>query len=868
MEPMRTDAPDAATRDSGAGDTQARTAALPAVPGYELDELIGRGGMGDVYRARDRELDREVAVKILQAQYPADSPTAVRFLAEAKITGQLQHPGVPAVYRVAALPDGRPFLAMKLIKGCTLDRLLKAGSAVNHLAIMEAVAQAVGYAHAHGVIHRDLKPQNVMVGAFGEVQVMDWGLAKVLTASREPQRAAVDPEATTAQTVIRTGRDSDFTQAGSVLGTPAYMPPEQAAGETGRVGPASDVFGLGALWCKVLTGDPPFGGPDADAVRRNALRGKTDEALARLAGSGADPEAVALCKRCLAVEPQDRPADANAVAHAVAALRVAAEERARQAELSRARAEVAAAEQAKRRRVVQRAAAAVAAVLLVGVAGTGLGFWREAQQRQQAEAKSALANAVKEFLQRDVLLLADPATQQREGADLHYDADVRLRDVVLRAADKIEGKFPDRPLVEAEIRHTLGYTLLGMGQPDLAAKQFERVLVLRREHLGAHHRETCLTMNNLAASYADLGRQAEALKLREETLALTKAKLGPDHADTLRCLHNLANSYIALGRHADGLKLIEETVALQHAKLGPDHPDTLRGMNNLAVGYFALRRHGDALKLHEETLGLRKAKLGPNHPDTLRSMFNLANSYAALGRHADAVKLHEETLALRKAKLGPDHLDTLASTLNLANSYLALGRHADALKFHQETLTLRKAKLGPDHPDTLLSEWGVIESLLAVKRSADALPRIDALLARADTAAAAGKRPHPRIVPNMCYLRMRIHRVAGDAAGCRATAEIWERRGPRAAVELYDAACHRAVAAAVQAGLKGDESARLAREDADRAMAWLTKAVAAGYSNRAHMEKDTDLDFLRSRVDFQRLLAGLSQAKAAAQSKK
>src|SRR5262245_5028171 len=145
MEPTPTDAPELATHPAAVGDTQAATAAPPAVPGYELDRLIGRGGMGDVWRARDLELGREVAVKVLQEQYAADSPTAGRFLEEARITGQLQHPGIPAVYRVARLPDGRPFLAMKLIKGRTLAELLRAGGAVSHLAVIEAVAQAVGY---------------------------------------------------------------------------------------------------------------------------------------------------------------------------------------------------------------------------------------------------------------------------------------------------------------------------------------------------------------------------------------------------------------------------------------------------------------------------------------------------------------------------------------------------------------------------------------------------------------------------------------------------------------------------------------------------------------------------------------------------
>src|SRR5262249_15624581 len=155
-------------------------------------------GMGVVYRARDTALERDVAVKFLSERFAPDSPAAQRFLNEARITGQLQHPGIPAVHQVGSLPDGRPFLAMKLIKGCTVEERVKGRSGRSArrgrlLAVFEAACQAVGYAHAHRVIHRDLKPANVMVGAFGEVQVMDWGLAKVLR--EEAPAAAAEPPA-------------------------------------------------------------------------------------------------------------------------------------------------------------------------------------------------------------------------------------------------------------------------------------------------------------------------------------------------------------------------------------------------------------------------------------------------------------------------------------------------------------------------------------------------------------------------------------------------------------------------------------------------------------------------------------------------
>src|SRR5262249_24346358 len=151
------------------------------------------GGMGVVYRARELALDRHVAVKVLQDRYALDSSFARRFTDEARITAQLQHPGVPAVYEVGTLPDGRPFLAMKLIKGGTLADLparrpAPAADRGSVVAIFEQVCQAVAYAHSLRVIHRDLKPSNVMVGKFGEVQVMDWGLAKVLPADAQSGR--------------------------------------------------------------------------------------------------------------------------------------------------------------------------------------------------------------------------------------------------------------------------------------------------------------------------------------------------------------------------------------------------------------------------------------------------------------------------------------------------------------------------------------------------------------------------------------------------------------------------------------------------------------------------------------------------------
>jgi tetratricopeptide (TPR) repeat protein len=273
-------------------------------------------------------------------------------------------------------------------------------------------------------------------------------------------------------------------------------------------------------------------------------------------------------------------------------------------------------------------------------------------------------------------------------------------------------------------------------------------------------------------------------------------------------------------------------------------------MSNLANSYDALGRHADALKLREQTLALQKTRLGPEHPDTLTGMNNLAVSYDALGRHADALKLREQTLALQKARLGPDHPDTLLGMNNLASSYAVLGRHADALLLFEETLGLRKAKLGPDHPDTLVGMWGVADCLVHLDRGAEAVPVIDACVRRA-----AGKVVDPRLLPTVMDLRLRYFEKVGDGAGCRQTAEMWEALKRTDADSLYNAACTRAVTAAVlRAADKSPAGGEQADAEADRAMAWLQQAVSAGFNNAAHMKQDRDLDALRDRADFAKLV--------------
>src|SRR5262249_29801258 len=284
--------------------------APPDTPPYRFEAFLGRGGMGDVWRGYDTMLAREVALKVLREPVFGDGGARVRFEEEARYVSQLEHPSIVPVYDLGELPDGRPFFVMKLINGQTLAELLAlratpAEDLSRWVEVFEQVCAAVAFAHARDVIHRDLKPSNVMLGEFGEVLVMDWGIAKALAARPEP--APVPPAPVLLSPSLggaATDPGGPETLPGQARGTPAFMAPEQARGEASRVGKASDVFGLSGILCVTLTGQPPY------TRAQQALAGDVSEAFARLDGCGADAELVGLAKACLAPAAGARPADA------------------------------------------------------------------------------------------------------------------------------------------------------------------------------------------------------------------------------------------------------------------------------------------------------------------------------------------------------------------------------------------------------------------------------------------------------------------------------------------------------------------------------------------------------------------------------
>jgi superkiller protein 3 len=400
---------------------------------YEVVKEISRGGMGVVLRVYDSVLRRHLAVKVLLKDYRDRLDMHRRFVEEAQVLGQLQHPGIPPIHALGTLADGRPYFAMKLIEGRELAELLAERPAPSHelphfLAVFEQICQTVAYAHSRGILHRDLKPPNVMVGAFGEVQVMDWGLAKV----RKPGENGQAPEIA-APAPGGEGPAPGRTREGAVLGTYGYMAPEAARGEVGALDERCDVFGLGAILCVVLTGQPPGA--------------KLADALARLEGSGADAELLWLARECLAAEPAGRPRDAGEVAARLTAYRAGVQERLRAAELERAAAQARADEaqarvaaesrekeaaqalakeerakvlaERKARRRTLWLAAAVSVLLLAGVGG-GL-VWLQQRVVMVRAAEGDIAKALEmraEGKGKEALALLERTRERLAGAGL------------------------------------------------------------------------------------------------------------------------------------------------------------------------------------------------------------------------------------------------------------------------------------------------------------------------------------------------------------------------------------------------------------------------------------------------------------------
>ena len=675
------------------------TPSWPQIPGYNILDVLGRGGMGVVYLALQESLQRLVAVKMLRTGVDGEAWYLDRFRAEAMAVARLRHPSIVQIYEIGEW-DGRPYFVMEYVEGGSLADHLDGKPLASRAAaeLVEMLALATHAAHQCGIVHRDLKPANILLAFPREPQVTP------------PASAAADPGAqpTLACGWRRNGcvpKISDFglakrlesrttgTQTGMLLGTPGFMAPEQAAGEAKTVGPAADIYALGAILYQLLTGQPPCN--PAIPLELVFLALQHEPVPPRRLQPQLPPDLQTICLKCLRSEPDKRYRSAQALAEDL--------HRFLHGEPIQAR-PMGTGERAIR---WARRRPAVTVLLTILFVVTVAGFlaitrlWVRAEQALAEEAhQRAVAQAVNGFL-HDLLSQASTENQPRATDKATRNPHLTVRELLDRSAEVVATKFRDQPEVEAGIRQTIGDTYWALGRYDQAQQQLEPALAWRRQHLGADHPETLASMNSLGRLYQDCGRYTDAEALYREALAGRRRRLGPDHPDTLLSLNNLASFHKVRGRYDEAEPLYREAWAGRRRTLGADHPQTLVSLANLAFLDQRRGRHAEAEPRFQEVLEGCRRRLGPDHPLTLTSLHNLAGLYGDCGRHREAESLYKEALAGRRQHLGADHPRTIRTLNGLAKVYQDSGRSAAAAPLLQEALAGCRRRLAPDHPLTL-----------------------------------------------------------------------------------------------------------------------------------------------------------------------
>jgi eukaryotic-like serine/threonine-protein kinase len=664
---------------------------------YRLIEAIAEGGMGEVWLAEQLEpVRRRVALKLVRAGMTTRAIIA-RFDSERQALALMEHPAIAKVFDAGTAPDGRPYFVMEYVHGvpittyCDECRL----STRERLELFIRVCEGVHHAHQKAIIHRDLKPSNILVAEVdgrAAPKIIDFGVAKALT------------QKLTADTL--------FTQAGVLVGTPAYMSPEQAGSAGEDIDTRSDVYSLGTVLYELLSGVAPLDptklsldeflrrvrleDPPKPSTRIRMQEPATSEEVARRRGVAGPQHLVKQIRGDLdwialkAVE-KDRSRRYGSCSElagdlrrylnneSVLAVPPSAAYRARKF--------------ARRHRAALAAACAILLTLLVAAIVS-------IRQTIRADAESAVAQAVNDFLQNDMLAQASAASQALEGKP---DPDLKVRTALDRAAARLDGKFGRQPEVEAAIRDTIGQTYFDLGLNQEARKQTEQALTLYRRVLGPENRNTIEATNRLAAIAFRQGMYTQAEMQHAAIVQASRRRLGPEHRDTLVAMAGLAQDYRAQGKYAQAEKLQSDTLEAQRRVLGLEHPDTVKSLGDLAVIYYQQGKFAEAEALYNQTLAIDRRTLGREHPTTLRFMNNLALALYQQGKYAEAEDLERETLEIDRRVLGSGHQFTLNAINNLANDKSARGEYAEAEALYTEAIGIQQRVLGPEHPETLVS---------------------------------------------------------------------------------------------------------------------------------------------------------------------
>lgn len=725
---------------------------MPSAVTNLCERSIG-GGQGVVYLAHQRTTRRDVAIKVLREGPFAGPADRARFEREVQILASVKHPNIVAIHDSGSAA-GSFYFVMDYIPGSPLDewadslrsrsddraksRVSSDGMRTRHARLLSAfikICDALNVAHQRGVIHRDLKPTNIRVAEDDEPFVLDFGLAK--QASTEP--GAID--------------ETMLTVAGQFLGTLPWASPEQVEGTSYHADIRSDVYALGLMQYRALTGRMPYS-PGANVAEMIRVITEVEPSRPRSLVKDVDGDLETIVLKCLNKDPERRYQTAGEVAEDL--------RRYLQCEPIGARRESGwymLRMFARRHRVAVGVTGAFAALLVCASAllvylysqakhNERLAIRRADEIKQVAEFQASQLSGVDTTLmgvriRQDLIKRAreaglatghDESIVDQQIATLEEGlAGVNFTDLALRTLDEniferalraIDVQFKEQPLVQAGLLQTVADTLKTLGLFERAMGPQTEALAICRRVLGNEHRHTLVSINNMGRLLHSMGRTDEAMSHHREALDTRRRVLGAEHAETLTSMNDIGNVFQSMERLNEAMRYHREVLDARRRILGNEHLETLTSINNMGGLHYQMGQLDQAMSYYQEALTSFRRVLGDEQAETLTAINNMGHVLRSIGPPDEARPYFREALETRRRVLGDEHPNTLNSIDNMAALHEVMGRMDEAMALRREALSGYRRVLGDDHPHTLRSINGMGHLLRSMGRFHEAMPYV------------------------------------------------------------------------------------------------------------------------------------------------